>query len=253
VLSISVITVTRNSVATVEETIRSIERQRYPNKEHIIIDGASTDGTLAVIERHRANIAALVSERDSGMYDAMNKGLALATGDVVGFLNGDDVYTDDSVLEQVATTMARPGVDACYADLVYVDKNNPAKVVRFWKSRPYQDGLFARGWMPAHPTFFVRREFYQRFGGFDPAYLRQADFELAMRFFLKGRLRAEYIPQVLVRMRSGGASSGLKHVWYGNLESYRACRAHGLDVTPFFIARKILSRIPQFFRRTRLA
>jgi len=146
--------------------------------------------------------------------------------------------------------MSRPEIDACYGDLVYIDRRRPERVVRYWKSRPYEEGLFAKGWMPAHPTFFVRREIYRRFGGFDLAYRRQADFELAMRFFLDAKLRAEYIPRILVRMRSGGVSSGLVHILRGNQEAYRACRKHGLAVTPFnFIARKVFSRIPQFLRR----
>lgn len=247
--TVSVITVARNAVATVEETIRSVLEQSHPHVEYIVIDGASTDGTLGVIQKYRDRIAAFVSEADRGMYDAMNKGLRLARGDVVGFLNADDVFADSSVLETIVRTIEEQKADACYGDLVYVDKDGSGRIVRYWRSRSYRQGLFEAGWMPAHPTFYVRRWVYEKYGGFDPAYRYQSDFELTMRFLAVNRVNSAYIPQVLVRMRSGGASRGLWHILAGNVEAYRACRKHALDVTPFFIARKILSRIPQFLRR----
>ncbi|SRR5713226_5111440 len=246
---ISVITVVRNRADTIEDTILSVATQRYPHVEHIIIDGASTDGTLEIITRYRAKIAGLITERDRGIYDAMNKGIVRATGDIIGFLNADDVYADNRVLEQVAAIFEKSDVDGCYADLVYVDRNNSGRVIRYWKSCPYADGLFARGWMPPHPTFFVRRDVYREQGRFDLSYRKQADFELAMRLFLKGGIRTVYIPQVLVRMRSGGASSGFMHILQGNVEAYRACQKYGLRVTPLFVVRKILSRLPQFIHR----
>ena len=247
---ISVITVVHNGAATVEDTIRSVASQDYPRIEHIVIDGASTDGTLDIVRRHRDKIAAFQSEPDRGMYDAMNKGLALATGEIVGFLNADDVYADPRVLREIADTLRASEMDACYGDLVYVRRIDASKVVRYWKSQPYRDGLFEAGWMPAHPTFYAKRWIYDKFGGYDLVYRRQSDFELTMRFLAVHHVRSVYIPRVLVRMRSGGASRELWHILEGNLEAYRACRKHKLPVTPFFIVRKILSRVPQFLLRS---
>ncbi|MHB8727689.1 MAG: glycosyltransferase family 2 protein [Sulfuricaulis sp.] len=250
-ITISVITVARNAVATIEATIRSVAEQSHPNIEHIVVDGGSSDGTQDVIQKYRRNLSAFRSEPDNGMYDAMNKGLRLASGDIVGFLNADDVYADSRVLETIARTMEKQKVDTCYGDLVYVDKNSPDKVVRYWRSQPYQAGLFEKGWMPAHPTFYARRWVYDKFGGYDLAYRYQSDFELTMRFLAVNKISTAYIPQVLVKMRSGGASRGLWHILVGNIEAYRACRRHSLRVTPLFIVKKILSRAPQFFHRHR--
>lgn len=248
---ISVITVVYNSATTIEDTLLSVASQNYPCVEHIIIDGASTDGTLQIIRRYQERLARVVSEADDGIYAAMNKGLALASGEIIGFLNADDLYADAEVLSDIARAFADPAVEACYGDLVYVDSSDLSRVVRYWKSQPYRDGLFENGWMPAHPTFYVRKWVYDQYGGFDLAYRRQSDFELTMRFLAVHKIKSAYIPKILVRMRSGGASRGLWHILEGNIESYRACRKHSLDVTPLFIARKILSRVPQFLRRGR--
>ena len=248
---ISVITVVYNNAATIEDTILSVASQACPRVEHIIIDGGSTDGTMDVIRKYTDKIAVVESEPDRGMYEAMNKGLRRATGDIVGFLNADDVYADSRVLEEIVHAMETQKVDACYGDLVYVDRVNVHKTVRYWKSQPYRDGLFEKGWMPAHPTFYAKRWAYEKYGGYDLAYRRQSDFELTMRFLVVHKIKSAYIPKVLVRMRSGGASRGLWHILEGNIEAYRACRKHSLNVTPLFIAKKILSRVPQFFHRDR--
>jgi glycosyltransferase involved in cell wall biosynthesis len=249
---ISVITVVHNSASTITDTLLSVASQTYPHVEHIIIDGASTDGTLKIIQEHASKNLVVKSEPDQGMFDAMNKGLAMATGDVIGFLNADDVYADSRVLEEMASVITSQNIDACYGDLVYIDKSDLRKVVRYWKSRSYRDGLFEKGWMPAHPTFFVKRQVYEKYGGFDLDYKRQSDFELAMRFLAIHKIKSVYIPRVLVRMRSGGASSGFMHIVKGNIEAYRACRKHSLNVSPLFIPRKILSRIPQFLFRNKM-
>jgi glycosyltransferase involved in cell wall biosynthesis len=248
---ISVVTAVYNNVATVKDTILSVASQDYPYVEHIIIDGASTDGTLDIIRQYAGKKTMVRSESDQGMYDAMNKGLALASGDIVGFLNADDTYADPHVLTEIVDTIEGKNVDAAYGDLIYVDRLNASKVVRYWKSQAYQDGLFEKGWMPAHPTFYAKRQIYEKYGGYDTAYRRQSDFELTLRFLAVHHVRSVYIPRVLVRMRSGGASRGLLHILAGNIEAYRACRKHHLPVTPFFIVRKILSRVPQFLSRSR--
>jgi glycosyltransferase len=246
-LKLSIVTVVRNN-PQVGEALDSILAQRFEGElELIVIDGASTDGTLAVLEGYRSRLAALVSEPDGGLYEAMNKGLALATGDVVGTLNSDDLYAGDRVLQAVASAFAE-GVDAVYGDLVYVRREDPSRVVRTWRSRPYEPGLFERGWMPPHPAFFARRSVYARHGGFDPAYRIAADFELLLRLLAREGVPSRHIPEVLVRMRTGGASNrSPAAIWRANLECWRACRTHGLRVPPWFIPRKILSKVPQLF------
>ena len=249
-MKISVITVVRNNADTIADTLRSIAVQTHPDIEHIVIDGASTDGTLEIVKRLGTRVAKILSEPDHGIYDAMNKGIALATGDVIGFLNADDVYANDGVLTQVAQVMGDSSTDACYADLVYVDRKDTDRIVRYWKSRPYEAGLFEKGWLPAHPTFFARRSAYRQFGDFDTRFRIVADFELTMRFLRVHRLRSAYVPRVWVRMRLGGVSNRrLSNIVKGNLEAWRACRQHALRVSPLFILRKVLSRVPQFFAR----
>jgi len=246
-MKISIVTVCFNAAETIVETLESVARQTHADVEHIVIDGASTDGTMDIVRRSVGRVARIVSEPDGGIYDAMNKGLALATGEVVTFLNADDIYANDGILDRVARLMADPDLDACYADLVYVSKDDPKRVVRYWKSRTYVPGLCLKGWMPAHPTFFVRKSLLDRYGGFDPAFRLQSDFDLMVRLFGLHHIRTRYVPEVWVRMRMGGASNkSLRNVWKGNLEAWRSCRKHGFAVSPLFIVRKISSRFSQF-------
>lgn len=248
-MKISIITVCYNSAETIADTIASVASQQYSEHEHIIVDGDSSDGTIDILKNAKS-LALYVSEPDRGIYDAMNKGLRLASGEVVGLLNADDFYADDTVLNQVAEVFKNPAVDACYADLVYVDQQDTSKIIRYWKSRDFEPGLFQQGWMPAHPTFFVRRGVYERLGGFDLRFPRQADFELTMRFLEVHGIQSLYVPRIWVRMRVGGASNNnIRGVIKGNLEAYRACKLHQLKVGPLFIPRKILSRVPQFFTK----
>ena len=246
-MKITIITVCFNSAATLADTIDSVAAQDYADKEHVIIDGASSDATLSII-RSAPSVSRYISEPDNGIYDAMNKGLALAEGDVIGFLNADDFYADPTILSQVAAVFSDPVIDACYADLVYVDQLDISRIVRYWRSQPYTNGLFQRGWMPAHPTFFVRSNCYRALGGFDLNFRRQADFELTMRYLCVNQLKSRYIANIWVKMRMGGVSNNsVLGVIKGNLEAYQACRKHGISVfMPFFILRKILSRLPQF-------
>jgi glycosyltransferase involved in cell wall biosynthesis len=249
-MKISIITVCRNAEATLEEAIHSVAAQDYANREHIVVDGGSRDGTMAILERNKHTLARFVSEPDGGIYDAMNKGIALATGDVIGFLNADDCYAHAGVLSRIAAQFATPEVEACYADLVYVDQHDPGRVVRYWKSRDYVDGMFDSGWMPAHPTFYVRRDVYSRYGGYDTQYRLQSDFELTLRMLAVHHVRAVYVPETWVRMRTGGATNrSIRNVIRGNLEAYHAARKNGLAVTPLFMVRKVLSRVRQFISR----
>ena len=249
-MKFSLITVCYNSAETIYHTLQSVREQTYPNIEYIIIDGGSIDNTLNIVAAEGSLVAKLISERDNGIYDAMNKGLALATGEVVGFLNSDDIFNGADAISKIASAMQDPLIDACYGDLVYVSKFDKSKIIRYWKSKKYELGLCARGWMPAHPTFYARRSVYQRYGSFDLSLKLQADFEMALRLLEIARIRTIYLPEILVRMRVGGASNAnLENIIKGNIEAARACRKHGLPGGLSFVGRKILSRIPQFFIR----
>lgn len=249
-MKISIITVCFNAAATISDTLASVAKQSWQEREHVVVDGASTDGTREILERHRGQLSVLVSEHDDGLYHAMNKGIGLATGDFVGFLNSDDMFADEGSLGRIAEVLAPGDVDACYGDLVYVDSRDTSRVVRYWRSRPYAPGLVARGWMPAHPTFYIRRDILLAEGGFDLRYRFQSDYELMIRLFECRRIRVRYIPEVLVRMRTGGHTNrSVGNVVRGNLEAWRAWREHGLGRSPLFMVRKVMSRLPQFFDR----
>jgi glycosyltransferase involved in cell wall biosynthesis len=248
-MKVSIITVCRNAANTVVEAIKSVEAQTYADIEHIVVDGASTDNTVELVRSHGERVAKLISEPDGGIYDAMNKGLGLATGDVVAYLNADDVYAHDGVVESATVAMADPDIDACYADLVYVSQEDPKRVVRYWKSNSYVPGACLKGWMPAHPTFFIRTPLLRKHGGFDSTFRLQGDFDLMLRLFEVHRIRTVYCSQIWVRMRQGGATNrSLVNVWKGNLEAWHSCRHNGFAVGPSFVVRKIISRLPQFFR-----
>lgn len=249
-LKLSIVTVVLNN-PRVAHALDSVLAQRFEGElELIVIDGGSTDGTLKVLEGYKDRLAVLVSEPDGGIYEGMNKGFSRATGDIVGTLNSDDTYFDEGALDSVVKAFQSHDVDAVYGDLVYVRRDQPEKVVRYWKSRTYVDGLFERGWMPAHPAFFARREVYAQHGLFDLEFRLAADFELLLRLLAKGRIHTLHLPRILVRMCLGGATNrSLRNILKGNLESYQACKKNGLKVPFWFIPRKILSRVPQFFQK----
>lgn len=206
-LRISVITATYNRVQSLEQAVRSVQAQTWPAVEHVLVDGASTDGSPELLRRLVRPGDRLVSEPDRGIYDALNKGLRLATGDVVGFMHSDDFFAADTVLAQVAAAFADPGVDAVYGDLDYVAKDAPDRIVRRWRSCDYDPALLGRGWMPAHPTLYLRRRVIERWGGFDTQFRIAADYDAILRYFGQGRVRAVYLPVVMVKMRLGGESN----------------------------------------------
>ena len=246
-MKISVITVCRNSAATIADTFSSVEAQTHPDIEHIVVDGASSDDTLAVIKDHCGRVACLVSEPDHGIYDGMNKGLRLSSGEVIGFLNADDVYADTNVLARVAKTFEDdPCVEACFGDLLYVTQDNQS-VIRYWKSQPFASGSFSRGGSPAHPTFYIRRSALNRLGGFDLSYRLASDTEFMMRYLEKGGVRAAYIPHVQVRMRVGGATNrSLRNIFRQNLEIFRALKKNGVPYSLVsFMLHKLASRFWQ--------
>lgn len=250
-MKISIITVCYNSARTLGDTLDSVAAQDHPDIEHIVIDGASQDATPEVLRQHGAHLARCVSEPDRGIYDAMNKGLALATGEVVGFLNSDDVFVHAGVVSRIAAVMADPQLDACHANLYFVDPEHADVIRRVWRSREHVPGLCAKGWMPAHPTFYARRQCYLQHGGFDLRYRLQADFDVALRLLDIHRIRSRFVPEFWVRMRMGGASNAsIGNVIRGNLEAWRACRNNNIAVPPWFIVTKVLSRLGQFFDKS---
>jgi glycosyltransferase involved in cell wall biosynthesis len=240
-MKMSVITVTRNGAATLPEALDSVARQSLSEVEHIVIDGASTDTTEEVIKRHGARIAKFLTEPDSGIYDAMNKGLLQATGDIVGFLNADDRYVDSGVLQRVADTMSEEGLDVVFGDVAFFRGVDPQSIVRRYRSDRFHPRRLAWGWMPAHPAFFMRREIYQRIGPFRTDYRIAGDFEMMIRIFKDVHLRFRHMPEILVMMRSGGISNaGWRNSLTLNAEVLRACRDNGIKTNLL----KILSKYP---------
>jgi len=247
---VSIITVAFNERDSIADTIESVLKQDYKNVEYIIIDGGSTDGTLDVISRYKDNISKVVSEPDDGIYDAMNKGLNLVTGDIIGFLNADDFYVGKHVIEKVVKVMQADDISCCYGSVEYVAKNNPNKVIRTWRSQPYQDGLFKKGWQPPHPTCFIKKKVFEKYGCFNTDFKISADYELMLRLLRKHRIKSCYIPQILAGMRTGGQSN--KNLWQilkANIECYQAWRQNGLEISPFIIFKKPLSKVTQLVKR----
>lgn len=248
-MKISVITVCFNSVDTIEDAIRSVAAQKYSDVEYIVIDGASSDGTQRVVERCNAVVSKWVSEPDNGIYDAMNKGIALASGDVVGFLNADDLYAHPNVLSTVAKALAAKNVDACYGDVVFV-RGDLRKVVRYYSSSRFAPERLAYGWMPAHPTLFLKRDIFRDYGCFKTDYRIAADYELVVRLFRRHRIGYHYIPDVLVKMRVGGVSTrGVKSNYILSREIVRACRENGVKTNLFKVLLKYPAKLMELVRR----
>ena len=252
-MKISVITVCYNSAKTISDTITSVARQDYPDIEHIIIDGGSSDETAEIVKQ-AASVSQFLSESDEGIYDAMNKGISMATGDVIGLLNADDFFEADDVLSEVAKIFQDETVDGCFADLVYVQQQNTKKVVRYWQPRAFRPGAFKRGWMPPHPTFFCRKSVYQRYGNFDLRYKIAADVELLFRFLEQNRVNAVYLPKVITRMRLGGTTNqSFSNMKVQNREILAFLDAHYGRVSRFvFFIGKFADRAVQFIRRPKL-
>lgn len=247
-MRISIITATYNSSRTVCDTLQSVDAQTYADVEHIIVDGASSDNTIALVQGFPGQ-RKVVSEPDRGIYDAMNKGIAMATGGVVGILNSDDFYAHPDVLRKVAAAFDDPGVDAVYGDLLYVDGENPRRILRSWKSGDYRPGRFKWGWMPPHPTFFVRRTLYERYGGFNLALGTCGDYELMLRLIHRHGARLSYLPEVLVLMRAGGASNeSLLARLQANRNDRLAWSVNGVRPFWFTVYLKPMRKFIQFLR-----
>jgi len=226
---ISIITVVRNNKKTIKDAIDSVLGQTYVNIEYIIVDGASSDGTLEIVQSYGDKISKFISEKDNGIYDAMNKGLKLATGDIVGILNSDDFYMRDDVIEKVVRVFTQKNVESVFADLVYVKPDNLDKIVRYYDSSKCLPKNFKKAMYPAHPTFFVKRGIYEKYGYFKIDYKIAADFDLMARFLYTHKISYAYLPEPIIKMRIGGASTSLKSLYINTLEQLRVCRENGIE------------------------
>lgn len=249
-MKVSIITVVLNNKEYIKDCIQSVLSQTYNNIEYIVVDGGSTDGTAEIIKQYEDRISRWISEPDKGIYDAMNKGIALATGDIIGILNADDFYVDKDVVGNVVNEFKSDPIDAVFADLVCIDRNNPEKVVRYSKSSNFSPRKFAYGWMPAHPTVFVKRDCYKHYGLFKTDYLIAADYELLARFIGKYKITYKYIPKVIVKMRTGGRSTkNFKSNWILNREIIRACAENGIKTDYLKVYSKYFIKVFELWER----
>ncbi|MGQ7871160.1 glycosyltransferase family 2 protein [Sunxiuqinia sp. sy24] len=247
-MNFSIITATYNSYPAIQDCIDSIAQQTL-KPEHLIIDGQSKDETLTTM-KNSSSVSQYISEPDKGIYDALNKGLRLAQGEIIGLLHSDDLLADATTLEKINQAFEETGADVVYGDLVYVDKEDTSKVIRYWKSQAFQPALLNRGWMPAHPTVFAKREVYAKYGQFDLSFDIAADYDLMLRIFQDKTLKFAYLPAVITRMRVGGASNkSLKNIIHKSSEDYRAMKKNRLPFPLWTLACKNLSKIPQFLKR----
>jgi len=246
-MKISIITVVLNGAKTITSTLQSISSQKYQNKEHIIIDGGSTDNTLSILTEYRGHDFKVITGSDQGIYDAMNKGIDCSRGDIIGFLNSDDTYSNDFVLSSIATAFEDETIDVSYGDLLYVDLNI-SKALRYWQSCDFQKGKFFDGWAPPHPTFYIRKSAIPRVGNFDMNYGHASDFEFMLRCLEIYNLKSIYIPRVLIKMRIGGVtSSGYYGIINQNLKILKACKNYSSDFSIInFLIKKIISKFKEF-------
>lgn len=251
-VKISIVTAVRNRCSTISHCVESVQSQEGVQLEHIVQDGLSTDGTLELLHALINEHGTLVSERDSGIYDAINRGIARATGDVVGLMHSDDIFADSRVLEKIADAFSRCGVDGVYGDLQYVASEDTNRVVRHWKSGEYSLSKLRRGWMPPHPTVYLRREVFERWGVYDTNFRIAADYDAMLRYLIKGQIRLAYIPEVLVKMRVGGESNrSLGQILLKSREDLQVIRRHGIGSFGT-LAMKNVGKIGQFVAKERM-
>ena len=247
-MKISLLTVSFNSASTIKDTIESIRSQDYKDIEYIVVDGNSTDGTINILKSYDSFISKWISEPDKGIYDAMNKAIKMAAGEVVGILNSDDFYANHQILARVAKEFSDPSIDVVFGDLVFVDSQYLSKTVRKYSSAKWHPGKFAWGFMPAHPTVFIRRKYYDQFGLFKTDYKIAADYELLIRFLFVHQLRYKYLPITMVKMRRGGVSSRnlMSNVILNN-EIIRGCRENGIRTNVVMVYLKYFRKLSELF------
>ena len=248
-MKVSIITATYNSSKTIVDTLHSLESQSYKNIEYIIVDGASKDNTLEVIEHNCSRVSRIISEPDKGIYDALNKGIKAATGDIVGFLHSDDLFAYPEAVEDIVATFKKNKTQAVYGDLEYVSKDDTSSIVRFWKSGDFSYGKLRNGWMPPHPTFYMKRDCYNSFGLFDLDFKIAADYDSLLRYLWTNNVSLSYLPSVIIKMRVGGTSNrSLKNIYLKMKEDIKALKNNRIS-WPQAVLIKNASKIPQFFRR----
>ena len=247
-LKISIITVSFNSVKNISDTIKSVLAQTYPNIEYIIIDGASTDGTIEIINSFGKNISIFKSEPDNGIYDAINKGIRLASGNIVGILNSDDFFYDSNVIQRVADAFKENKIDALFGDAIFVDPENTSRIVRYYSSKNFNPDKFKFGYMPAHPSFYVRKELFEKLGYYKVDYKIAADFELLIRFLYINKIVYRYVEMPFLYMRTGGVSNkSILSNFVLNKEIARGCKENGIHTNFFFIYSKYFIKIFEYF------
>ncbi|MBY6217884.1 glycosyltransferase family 2 protein [Qipengyuania aquimaris] len=245
-MKISIITAVFNRVGTIAQAMKSVQAQNYPLVEHVVQDGGSTDGTTDLVAQVADESTKLVSARDSGIYDAINLGIRRATGDVIGLMHSDDFYAHDGVLSKVVDALADPSIAGVYGDLHYVSAENPDWVVRHWRSGHYEPSMLNFGWMPPHPTLYLRREVFEQFGLYDTSFSISADYDAMLRYLVKGQIKLAYIPEVLVKMRLGGESNrSLERILRKSREDLRAIRGNKVGGIGT-LAAKNLRKLGQF-------
>lgn len=248
-MKVSIITATYNSSETIIDTLKSLEQQSYPNIEYIIVDGASKDNTLDVVRDNCSRVSKIISEQDKGIYDALNKGIQAATGDVIGFLHSDDLFAYPDAVADIVATLEKNQSQAAYADLAYVSKDDTDKMIRLWTSGSYKRNKMLSGWMPPHPTFYMTRELYLSLGQFDLGFKIAADYDSLLRYLWSNKVSMSYLPKVLIKMRVGGASNrSLSNIYKKTCEDIQALKNNNV-FWPKAIFIKNFSKIPQFFRR----
>lgn len=246
-MKVSIITISYNAVDTLEETILSVVGQTYPNLEYIVVDGASTDGSMDIVDKYRGKINRVICEPDEGMYFAMNKGISAATGDIIAILNADDTYASDDIIEKVVQKLEQTNADSLYGDLHYVDRNRAENVVRRWKAGAFVRSFFLKGWMVPHPTFFVKKEVYEKYGLFNTDFTTSADYEFMVRVLYKGNITATYLNEVMVHMKRGGQSNlNIQNRLKANKEDRLAWVLNGVKPEAFTFIKKPFRKISQF-------
>jgi glycosyltransferase involved in cell wall biosynthesis len=249
---ISVITVSHNSADSIAKSINSVLEQSYEKIEYIIIDGASVDGTKDIVKSYGTKISRFITEPDKGMYDAINKGIAVSNGDIIGILNSDDVFYDRHVIGKVAESFSENEIDAVYGDAIFVKSGDTSRIVRYYSSGAFHPRKFRFGFMPAHPSFYARRELFERFGLYKSDYKIAADFELLLRFIHVNRIKYKYLKMPFVKMRTGGISNkSFKSNITLNREILRACRENGLQTGYFLIYLKYFFKVFEYFGNSR--
>lgn len=249
-MKFSLITATYNSEQSINSALESINFQTYKNIELIIIDGASTDNTVSIIEKTFTGELIIISEKDNGIYDALNKGIKMASGDILGFLHSDDILALEDIISRIQSVFEKEKVDGVYGDLQYVAKEDTSKVIRYWKSETFKPQLLIKGWMPAHPTLFLKREVYEKHGLFNLDYNIAADYDLMLRIFSDKSLKFYYLPEVITKMRIGGASNrSLKNIKLKSKEDFQALKTNGIQNPLIVLAYKNLSKLKQFIKK----